>query len=115
MNMLLFSTGIVGPQFAMRMRRFCKRRALSVLLTAAVTLLAAQGIAFQHDLDLESHAPDQVCELCITVAGLGGANVGHSQATLQPADPPELTPIQPELSLKSLLRHRPARGPPTAS
>ena len=113
--MLLSSTEIVNPQIAMRMRRFCKRRALSVLLTAAVTLAAAQHVAFQHDLDLESHAPDQVCELCITVAGIGGANVGHTQATLQPADAPELTPIQPELSLERLLRHRPARGPPTAS
>ena len=113
--MLLSSTEIMLPQIAMRMRRFCKQRAIGVLLTAAVTLLAAQGIAFQHDLDLESHAPDQVCELCITVASLSGANVGQTQAILQPADPLELTPIQPELSLERLLRHRPARGPPTAS
>ena len=97
------------------MTRFGKRRGFGVLITAAVTLVAAQAIAYQHDLDLENHAPDQVCEVCITAAGLGGANVGHTQAALQPADAPELTPPQPILTLEGLLRHRPARGPPTAS
>jgi len=54
----------------MRMKRFGKRRGIGALLTAAVALVAAQGIAHQHDLDLESHAPDQVCEVCIRWPGL---------------------------------------------
>ena len=99
----------------MRTRRFCKRRAFGVLLTVAVTLVAAQGIAFQHDLDPDTHVPDQVCELCVTAAVLGGANVGQTQVDLQPADAPKLTATSSVLSLGGFEKARPARGPPTAS
>ena len=99
----------------MRLRRFCKRRAFGVLLTVAVTFVAAQGIAFQHDLDLDTHASDQICELCITVAVLGTANVGQTLVDLQPADPPELKVAISVLPLGGLQKGHSARGPPTAS
>mgnify|MGYP004221136127 CR=1 FL=1 len=86
-----------------------------MLLTVAVTFVAAQGIAFQHDLDLDTHASDQICELCITVAVLGAANVGQTMVDLQPADAPKLTATSSVLSLGGFEKARPARGPPTAS
>ena len=107
--------GIAIPQIAMRLRRFCKRQAFGVLLTVAVTLLAAQGIAFQHDLDLDTHAPDQVCEVCITAAVLGGANVGQTLVDLQPADTSGLKVAILVLPLGGLQKGHSARGPPTAS
>ena len=99
----------------MRLRKFCKRRAFGVLLTVAATLVAAQGIAFQHDLDLDTHAPDQICELCITAAVLGAANVGQTLVDLQPADPTELKVTISVLPLGGLQKGHSARGPPTAS
>ena len=86
-----------------------------MLLTVAVTLLAAQGIAFQHDLDLDTHAPDQVCEVCITAAVLGGANVGQTLVDFQPSDIPEPKVATSVLPLGGFQKGHPARGPPTAS
>ena len=99
----------------MRLRRFCKRRAFGVLLTVAVTFVAAQGIAFQHDPDLDAHASDQICELCITVAVLGAANVGQTLVDFQPSDIPEPKVATSVLPLGGLQKGHSARGPPTAS
>ena len=99
----------------MRLRRFCKRQGFGVLLTVAVSLLVAQGIAFEHDLDLEAHAPDQICELCITAAALDTANVGQTLVDFQPADSPKLQVTKSILPLEGLQKDHPARGPPTAS
>ena len=97
-----------------RLRKTGPRVALSMAALSFV-LLAAQHIAFQHDLDLDSHAPDQVCEICITVTGLDEADVGEPLIALAVGDSPRLSVDQPTLFSEALLKHRLARGPPSTS
>ena len=101
----------------MGLSRFRKRGVSTALsmATLALVLLASQHIAFQHELDLDSHAPDQICEVCITVAGLDGADVGQAQVSMTFADVPRLPDYQPAIRSEALLKHRFARGPPATS
>lgn len=95
-------------------RRLRKMRSTRILVVS-FAFLAAQGLALEHRLDADSHPLDEVCAVCLTVSGLGGAAVGK-------AEPITITRAKhslPEYSFTShsprLLNRQLARGPPTAS
>ena len=87
-----------------------------IAIAVGVALLAAQGIVLNHDLDLDGHAGDSVCEFCLAGAGLAGADIGPAK---QPFALPGVSPRVPAWVRRAhseyLLRYHFARAPPTSS
>jgi hypothetical protein len=86
-----------------------------IVLAFGFALLAAQVIVFTHDLDVDSHLPGHVCDVCVLSADLAGANVApvpvlgvfsgaHSPAAAVPMLAMEQVSVRPS-----------ARGPPQTS
>ena len=114
---LKFAPVLARLFFGMRIRTKKRKllRRLTLAATASFAFLVAQGIAFEHELDLESHAPDQVCEICISVAGFDAGDVGTPTVFVS-ADVSFSSPIHVAiLALEDASRYHLARGPPLTS
>jgi hypothetical protein len=81
----------------------------------AVVLLAAQVFAAAHETDLAAHTGDQVCHVCVSLGGLGAANVA-SETIVAVSAPSYDVPVYIVSSRSSRpLTYGFARGPPSAS
>jgi hypothetical protein len=87
----------------------------AAVLAFGFVLLAAQSIVFTHDLDLDSHVPGHVCDVCVLSADLAGADVPSAPVLVLSSAAHERAETAPVL-VERLVAPRPsARGPPTAS
>jgi hypothetical protein len=78
-------------------------------------LLAAETLAVAHSSDLDAHATDDVCKICLSLATFGGANVSPpAGAALDVAEPPVVAGDEVAAAVAPI-RHAFARGPPHAS
>lgn len=84
-------------------------------MALAAAFLAAQGIALEHRLDFDGHPADEICAVCLSVTGLGGANVGKTESVAIPAVTPSLPDYHFTTYAPRPRSHCLARAPPTVS
>ena len=82
---------------------------------ALVALITAQVVVLNHELALDSHTPDSVCEFCVAGAGLAGANVSDTSGAVLVSVSLRIPDAVHRVYSNVPLRHRFARAPPTAS
>ena len=81
----------------------------------ALVLLAAEAFAAVHPLELDAHANDEPCKICISIAAIGAAAVAKSViCSLDAAAAPPCA-VAPRVAGRSPLVTRFARGPPASS
>ena len=79
----------------------------------AVTLIAAQVVVLNHDLEPDGHAPDSVCEFCVASAGLASANVSDTKAPVLVSVSLRIPGAVHRVHTNAPLRYHFARAPPT--
>lgn len=92
-------------------------RPFKLLVSALVlsVLIAAEAMAVRHSLDFDSHANDEPCKICVTVAGLGAVAPAKAVAAVS------TSAVEPEAARRDVVRafdrfDRPsARAPPLVS
>ncbi|HEY8519490.1 MAG TPA: hypothetical protein VIN61_05380 [Gammaproteobacteria bacterium] len=97
---------------SMRLRSLATSQRVVALLAAL--LLAAEALVLVHRLDVDAHASDAPCKICLTVGAFDGA-VTPSMPLLTTAVVPQ-RPAQPRAPRAGIPPRAPlARGPPFAS
>ncbi|HEX6997866.1 MAG TPA: hypothetical protein VF322_06955 [Gammaproteobacteria bacterium] len=97
----------------MRLSRLQTSRRVVALLAAL--LLAAEALVLTHRLDVDAHASDGPCKICLTLGAFGGA-AAPSEPLLPMAAAvkrPAVEPPAPHAGTR--LRAPLARGPPFTS
>jgi hypothetical protein len=81
----------------------------------ALVLIAAEAFAFGHAFDLDAHATDEPCKICIKVAGLAAGAAGKpAPVTVDTTGPlPIIAAFLPTGRTRLVTSF--ARGPPHAS
>ena len=105
-----FAAGSFRQDFHLASRYAVYNRFTSTLLAAV--LILGQLAFVQHALDLQSHADDEPCELCLISAGLDQA-LGPERASVEPQPLHSLAcTLQEGTDLRSVTPAFLARAPP---
>jgi hypothetical protein len=83
--------------------------------TLVFMLLVAEAFTVVHPLDVDAHATDEPCKICISVASFGAADVANAGLLLVDGEAPApFTTCVAELAFAERASYS-ARAPPYAS